>query len=135
MADTDKFSDSEILARTIYGEARNQGTDGICAVANVIMNRVKLNGWRGHDVRSVCLKPFQFSCWNQSDPNRAKIMAVTTADPIYEQCLEIAGAAIAGTLPDIVGNADSYQVINTGAYWSKGLTPVATIIDHEFYVT
>lgn len=134
MADTDIFSDKEILAKTIWGEARNQHYEGQQAVANVIMNRVKLNGWRGGDVRSVCLKPFQFSCWNKSDPNRPKIMEVTDADPIYKQCLDIAGAAIAGTLPDIIGGSDSYQVIGSGAYWAKGLTPVAIVIDHEFYI-
>lgn len=135
MADTDQFTDQEILAKTLWGEARNQGYDGQQAVASVILNRVKLDGWRGHDIRSVCLKPYQFSCWNQSDPNRPKLMEVTEDDPIYDQCLAIAGLAINGALPDNTNGADAYQVTGTNAYWSKGLTSVAMIGDQDFYIT
>lgn len=135
MADTDKFSDQDIVARTIFGEARGEGYLGQQAVANVIMNRVKLDGWRGHDPRSVCLKSYQFSCWLKSDPNRSKLMAITKDDATFAQCYGIAGAAMAGDLPDITHGADSYCVTGTDAFWAKGLTPVAVIGHHSFYVT
>ncbi len=67
-----------ILAKTLYGEARGEGLSGLEAVANTIINRVntaKAKGgrfWWGNDIISVCQKPYQFSCWNKKDPNRKK---------------------------------------------------------------
>ena len=63
---------AEVLARTLYGEARGEGLPGIEAVACVILNRVafaKARGryWWGNTVSQVCLKPGQFSCWNAGD--------------------------------------------------------------------
>ena len=57
------------------------------------------------------------------------------SDPISAQCLSLARAAIAGTLPDITNGADSYEATGDGAYWAKGLTPVAVIGHQSFYVT
>lgn len=51
----------KVVAKTLYGEARNQGEEGIRAVATVIYNRAKGNISR---LAGVCLKPKQFSCWN-----------------------------------------------------------------------
>ena len=39
------MNDEDILARTLYGEARGEGIDGIEAVACVIMNRYKARKW------------------------------------------------------------------------------------------
>ena len=38
-----KPKDKEILARTIFGEAANQGEEGMTAVGNVILNRYRSN--------------------------------------------------------------------------------------------
>lgn len=133
--DTDRLTVLEVVTKTIFGEASNQKYIGQQAVANVIANRVKLNIWMGHDFRQVCLKPYQFSCWLKSDPNRARIMAATETDFTYNQCHSIAALAIAGNLPDITGGADSYKVVGTPAKWAEKLTPVAHIGQHEFYIT
>src|SRR5574337_1251572 len=37
------MDDLDMLARTVWGEARNQGMDGMAAVANVITNRVDID--------------------------------------------------------------------------------------------
>lgn len=133
--DTEALSSVDIVAKTIYGEARNQGYQGMQAVANVIANRVKIKGWWGDDFRSVCLKNYQFSCWLQADPNRNIIMSATITDPIYAQCVNIAKLAIGGQLPDIVCGADSYEVTGTNAVWGRTLHPVAVIGSHSFYMT
>ncbi|PJB71692.1 MAG: hypothetical protein CO093_04590 [Alphaproteobacteria bacterium CG_4_9_14_3_um_filter_47_13] len=51
--------DIEILARTIWGEARGEGQKGMLAVASVIMNRVRCGGWWGSTIQDVCRKPYQ----------------------------------------------------------------------------
>ena len=52
---------TEIFAKTLYGEARGEGLKGIEAVACVIVNRLKKPCWWGHTIQEVCLKPAQFS--------------------------------------------------------------------------
>ena len=131
--DTGDMTDTEIVARTIWGEARNQGEQGMTAVACVIQNRAHQGGWWGNTPRQVCLKPSQFSCWNAFDPNRGKLLAVTQGDQQYRTALKLAGGVISGTLSDITNGATSYQVRGTNAWWSKGQTPVASIGVHDFY--
>lgn len=134
MTDPQNLDDLHIVAMTIDGEAENQGPMGMQAVACVIQNRVKFQ-WQGETTaRGVCLHHEQFSCWNQG-PDRARILALQDSNHFMSLCLDIAGDLFAGTLEDITGGADSYQVTGTNAYWSKGLTPVKIIGNQEFYIT
>lgn len=59
----------DTLTKTIWGEARGEGREGMIAVAWVILNRASIGGWWGNSIETVCLKPWQFSCWNANDPN------------------------------------------------------------------
>lgn len=122
---------ADYLARTIYGEARGEGIKGMQAVANVVMNRVKAASWYGASVKDVCLKPKQFSCWNEGDPNRAVILAATDAQ--LATARSIAEQAIAGTLPDITGGATHYHAKSVNPYWATSMTKTATIGNHVFY--
>lgn len=127
----------DTLARTMWGEARNQSQDGLQAIANVVMNRVNHPTWWGNDVVSVCTKPYQFSCWLIGDPNRSKLMAVTQDDPIFAQCYRIAGNAITGNLPDLTNCSDSYYAKSLAhpPNWAEGLNPTIVIGDHIFFKT
>ena len=101
MIDLNTVTYDDILARTIVGEARGEGHTGMVAVANVVMNRVAKPSWWGRTVKDVCLKPYQFSCWNVGDPNRAIILNLGPDYGIYNDALAIAQKACAGSLPDI----------------------------------
>ena len=71
--------DRDILARTLWGEARGEGAAGQIAVAWTIRNRVfdgKTNSWWGEGYAGVCQKPYQFSCWNKTDPNYQFLIGV-----------------------------------------------------------
>ena len=132
----------DTLARTIWGEARNQGMEGMAAVANVITNRVDIDlhddrrpDWWGEGFTEVCTKPWQFSCWNANDPNRQRLLAVTVSDPQYADALVLAAAAVSGRLRDRTNGATHYfapAVVKPPA-WTAGLRPTATIRDHVFY--
>lgn len=63
-----------ILACTLWGEARNQHDDARLGKGCVIKNRVISQKFGGTDYKAVCLARAQFSCWNFSDPNRAKVL-------------------------------------------------------------
>ncbi len=132
----DPMTPLSVVARTLWGEARGDGVPGMHAVANVIGNRVRNPRWWGRDWIGVCTKPWQFSCWNEGDPNRAKLLAVTAADPEYAEAIDIARRAIAGELPDITDNADSYYAIGSPApFWVTSATFTAQIGRQLFYRT
>jgi N-acetylmuramoyl-L-alanine amidase len=103
----------DVLARTIWGEARGTGITGMKHVASVILNRAAHPRWWGHDVVSVCLKPYQFSCWNSKDPNLPKLSRVTVADRQFSDARYIASQALAGRLVDETGGADSYYALSS----------------------
>lgn len=128
-------TDVDTLARTLWGEARNESQAGIEAVANVVVNRSrkspKYNWPKG--IAAVCRQPWQFSCWNANDPNLPKLKAVTTADAKFRTCLAIAQRAVAGTLADRTSNSDHYwaDYIATPS-WAVGKKPTVKIGRHIF---
>lgn len=129
---------ADILARTLWGEARGEGTAGMQAVAAVILNRVAVarargGAWWGNDVISVCQKPWQFSCWNRSDPNMRKVMAVCADDVYFRNAMAVARSALAGVLPDPTGGATHYHAVGTSPDWARTASPTAVIGRHVFY--
>lgn len=130
----------DTLARTLWGEARGEPVRGIEAVAAVIVNRVAAAAarggfWWGDSVIAVCRKPYQFSCWNAGDPNRAKLLAVTQADPVFATCLRVARRAVAGVLTDPTRGATHYHRAGLHPTWASGHSPCAEIGAHLFYNT
>lgn len=133
-----KDLETDVLARTIWGEARGQSQEGKEAVASVIMNRVRIGQehqgyWWGESVISVCQKPWQFSCWNKDDPNYPKLMAVTARNLEFSTCLRIARRAVYGLLADPTGGATHYHAKSITPYWTAGEVPIETIGAHIFY--
>lgn len=128
----------DILARTMWGEARNEGTKGMEAVASVVLNRVAVaeahkGYWWGNDIVGVCLKPFQFSCWNMNDPNRPKLLAVTERNIHFATALRIARRAFHGVLTDATYGATHYHTLDILPRWAEGEPPTCTIGRHIFY--
>ncbi|MDR0695849.1 MAG: cell wall hydrolase [Holosporales bacterium] len=129
--------DIEIMAKTIYGEARGDyhrkdgGLTALIAVGNVIMNRSLASG---ESITEVCLKPKQFSCWNVNDPNRKIIENVKDNDKIYQICFVTASKIIFDEISDITGGANHYysKYMKKPPYWAVGETPVAVIGSHIF---
>jgi hypothetical protein len=126
------MDDIEILARTLWGEARGDGETGMRAVGCVIMNRVKNPSWWGNDVESVCLQPKQFTCWNKGDPNREKLLAVTVTDSTFALAMKIAEEILAGAR-DVTDGADHYfnpKIVTPKWYDPERVTKV--IGNHTF---
>ena len=131
----------DILARTMYGEARGEGAAGMAAVGHVVFNRVDARSWWGRDVVGVCHKPWQFSCWNPNDPNRARLLNVSGADPTFRSACDIAAsltrAQAAGqrSRDDPAHGATHYYAprIVARPRWTNGLQPCARIGGHDFF--
>ncbi|MBB2189226.1 cell wall hydrolase [Gluconacetobacter azotocaptans] len=105
------------------------------AVLNVIGNRAAQPGWWGASIGSCCLKPWQFSCWLRTDPNRTKLLAVTDSDPQFRQALALAECLSAGDLEDLTCGSDHYFAdgIEPLPIWADGRRPRCTIGRHVFY--
>lgn len=131
---------TELGARTVAAEASDQGSEGMQAVAHVLVNRVLSGRW-GATLAEVCLFGGQFSCWNafltlngksHNNPDRMRVAKMRDNDPILLQCRAHVTAALDGE-PDPVDGAMFYQRIGTAAPWSAGKTPNKVIKDHEFF--
>lgn len=130
--------DVDICARTIYGEARGEykahGPAALIAVANVILNRHKKMGKYGQTIADVCLKPRQFSCWNQKDPNRLLIQDENIiTEPIFNICLITARKVIEGLWPDLTRGSDHYHNNSCLPYWARGGKVKLRLGSHIFY--
>lgn len=64
------------LAKTLYGEARSEGYEGMRLIGWVIRNRVEHPSWPD-TYASVVTQRAQFSAWLRSDPNYDRM-----ADPL-----------------------------------------------------
>ncbi len=129
---------NDVLARTLWGEARGEGTSGMQAVANVIVNRARIaqekgGFWWGNNIIQVCQKPYQFSCWNRTDPNFKKLQDVDETNLYFATALRIARRASLDQLDDITNGATHYHAASITPYWAKGKSPCAVIGAHKFY--
>lgn len=130
------------MTATIYGEARGELFNGKTAVGSVIRNRSEKGGWYGSGIKGVCLKPFQFSCFNHSDPNFGMCTKIATkflSDPKLQEdkdvqdCLTAALLVLNGRVKDATQRSTHYHTDSISPAWAKGLKPVAHIGDHVFY--
>ena len=127
--------DLKILAKTIYGEARgelnNFGLAPLIAVGNVVLNRFRKNF--ANSISAVCLAPYQFSCWNQKDPNYEKLKTLDESSSIFKTCLKVAEKLIEGEWPDLTDGCDHYHEKSIKPYWAGQRTPKRVFGNHLFY--
>ena len=123
------MTEEEIFSKTIYGEARGESLAGQEAVANVILNRVKMNliqpMWWGKNIREVC--------WNHNDVNYKILKSDLSENPVYQICQRIVKRALAGVLTDNTNGATHYHTIECHPLWARHLIPCAQIGNHLFY--
>jgi N-acetylmuramoyl-L-alanine amidase len=143
MNEQDKhFYNLDVLARTIYGEARSEfsqpegGLSALVAIANVVMNRTRAPQRFGKTLSEVCLKPYQFSCWNMKDPNYQIISSVQSGDnPVFDLCWHVAENVYQKKWPDLTQGSDHYYAswLSYPPAWAKGIKPNARIGQHLFF--
>lgn len=138
------LSDAQLLALTIYGEARGESTEGKIAVGSVILERVEHRDWDGKTIKEVCLKPWQFSCFNETDPNFPKLIYIAghwdsemALNHALNDCYGIAVGLLNGTIPRTKEIAEShatqYLRVDCDAAWEKKMRKVVTVGKHDFY--
>ena len=119
--------ETKIIAITILAEARGEGQGGMYAVAAVIAQRAFE---RGRTPTEVCLKPYQFSCWNGK---KLKDLEHLLKVPQGKYALALA-KNIKLLSREFIGFANHYHNNKIKPpYWAKGQKPVKTIGNHIFY--
>lgn len=116
--DLTKLSSTEVLALTIYGEARGEVLNGMIAVGDAIRNRV--NSDKKNTYNTVCLAREQFSCWNSNDPNypiltemaNQLLLGQAINNLIWIKCLWVAEGIVNNFTADI-DNGAKYYMTNT----------------------
>jgi len=119
--------ETKIIAITILAEARGEGQGGMYAVGAVIAQRAFE---RKRTPTEVCLKKWQFSCWNGK---QLKDLEYLLKVPQGKYAIALA-KNIKLLSRDFVGYANHYHNNKIKLpYWAKGEKPVKTIGNHIFY--
>ena len=106
-----------VVADTLYLEARNESERGLRAVATVIYNRAKNTG---KTFETVCLQPFQFSCWNAS--RTRKIVPRRRSDvKAYILCLQIEKELLKGNFKPLGDWTHYYNPRLCSPKWARGV--------------
>ena len=125
--------DLDVLARTVFGEARGQEFKGQLAVAWVVRNRVARGKRFSPTIAGVCLAALQFSCWNRNDPSFMRLMTVSVPDPAFVTALAAAGMVLTDQAPDPTMGADHYHATYVTPTWAKEMRKTVQIGAHIFY--
>lgn len=126
--------DLDVLARTIYGEARGEPWQGQIAVAWVIKNRTKRPQRFGFTVADVCRRPAQFSCWLPEDVNYPLLLAANVEQRSFMMATAAAAAVLSGAIADPTNQADHYYAksMATPPSWASAMKVTAEIGGHIF---
>ncbi len=125
-------NDSDCLTQAVYYEARGEGLDGMRAVAQVILNRVRHPAfpkticgvvYQGAYLRTSC--QFSFTC------NGA--MAGPVEAWAWRRAKQVADSALGGYVMTTVGQATHFHTTSVAPVWSGNMVKIATVGSHIFY--
>jgi len=128
----DASRDLECLTQAAYYEARGEGRDGMRAVAQVVLNRVRHRAFpnsvcgvvfQGAGRRTGC--QFSFTC---DGSMRGRVNSAA-----WNRAREVASAALSGAVHARVGNATHFHTTGVSPRWRHSLVQVAQVGDHLFY--
>lgn len=128
----DASRDLDCLTQVVYYEARGEGRDGMQAVAQVVLNRVRHPAfpkticgvvYQGAARRTGC--QFSFTC------NGAMRGRVNTA--AWNRAKSIASNALSGAVYSGVGNATHFHTTGVSPVWRNSLIRVNQVGSHLFY--
>ena len=128
----DASRDLECLTQAAYYEARGEGRDGMKAVAQVVLNRVRHRAFpnsvcgvvfQGAGRRTGC--QFSFTC---DGSMRGRVNRAA-----WNRARDIASAALSGEVYARVGNATHFHTTGVSPRWRSSLIQVSQVGDHLFY--
>lgn len=133
--------DVNMLALTMWGEARSHGVEGMRAVGHVIQNRLNSSRNFGDSIEGVVKKRKHFSCWNKGDPNRERMLNIdelpeNSAGAVrWQEAQELARDILNGKSKDPTKGSLFYHTTAVKPAWADGVRPIAQVDNHVFYKT
>ena len=124
--------DLDCLTQAAYYEARGEGRDGMRAVAQVVLNRVRHPAFpksvcgvvfQGAGRRTGC--QFSFTC---DGSMRGRVNRAA-----WDRARSVASAALSGSVYSAVGNATHFHTTGVSPQWRNSLIRVSQVGDHLFY--
>jgi spore germination cell wall hydrolase CwlJ-like protein len=118
------LDEKRCLALNIYHEARGEGKEGMMAVANVTMNRVRSSAYPS----TVCRVVYQHKQFSW--------VLDKTLKPVIHfspEIMRIASLAITGNLVDVTRGATHFHTTSIKPYWAGSKKQTVTIGRHVFY--
>lgn len=128
----DASRDLDCLTKAAYYEARGEGRDGMRAVTQVVLNRVRHSAfpnsvcgvvYQGAGRRTGC--QFSFTC---DGSMRGRVNGAA-----WERAREIAASALSGAVYANVGNATHFHTTGVSPGWRSSLVRIGQVGDHLFY--
>lgn len=124
-------SEVDIVAATLFKEARGEGIKGMQAVNEVIANRAKT---RKKTKAEICLQPKQFSCWNGITPSKEVINKLQQSEP---KMFALAKKIAQETVTNHTNGAEYYHTTSVSPKWGRNLKEqgykIIKIGNHLFY--
>lgn len=128
----DSSRELDCLTQAAYYEARGEGRDGMQAVTQVVLNRVRHSAfpmsvcgvvYQGAGRRTGC--QFSFTC------NGA--MRGTVNRAAWDRARDVASKALSGAVFAPVGNATHFHTTAVAPSWRNSLVKVGQVGQHLFY--
>lgn len=134
-----KYTTQQFMAMTIWGESRGENLYSQFLTGWTIHNRWWEKGWYGDTIKDVILKPKQFSCWNEGDPNRVKMLLEMDkcedggCSKEMDQAMYIADGILTGRVINTSQGVNHYHANTVKPFWAKGREPLIVEGNHLFY--
>jgi spore germination cell wall hydrolase CwlJ-like protein len=128
----DASRDLDCLTQVVYYEARGEGRDGMQAVAQVVLNRVRHPAfpksicgvvYQGAARRTGC--QFSFTCNG--------VMRGRVNQTAWNRARTVASGALSGSVYSAVGNATHFHTTGVSPVWRNSLVRVNQVGSHLFY--
>jgi len=121
------YTEAELVAAVLVGEAGIDGRAGLCCVREVVATR---SAQRGLTEAQVVTQRLQFSCLN--GVKRADLVAKSRKHPLWAYALWLAENPVVTNYTKGATHFDSVHFRKPS--WAAGLTPVAVVLHHRFYI-
>ncbi len=125
-------NDSDCLSQAVYYEARGEGDDGMRAVAQVILNRVRHPAFP----KTICGVVYQ-GAMQQTGCQFSFACDGSLARPVeawaWRRAKAVAQAALSGYVMKAVGTATHFHTLSVDPHWSSNMVKIATVGGHTFY--
>ncbi|MBW8882462.1 MAG: cell wall hydrolase [Asticcacaulis sp.] len=125
-------NDADCLTQAVYYEARGEGIDGMRAVAQVILNRVRHPAYP----KSICNVVYQ-GAYMRTSCQFSFVCDGSMGRPLegwaWRRAKDVANAALGGYVMSTIGTATNFHTTGVHPAWAGTMDRVTQVGNHVFY--